>query len=131
MKKCILVFALACCVVLAFAQNNDTNKKPWEEIIFKTETGIIPDTAREYTIEVRFSPYGNEAFITYIILENLFYESDAVYAIRDVARRLTAEYGYDWYSYSSDPVLRYDYTKHTANYRADVIFRKYIIQKEP
>lgn len=135
MKKIIAVFMLALCAsVFTFAQENDTTKqkstRPWEEIIYRTMSGTIPGTNRTYTVEVRFSEYGNEAYITYIVYDSLYYESDAVYAVRDVARKLTAEFGYDWYNYNSQAILRYDNEKHLARYRANVVFRKYIIQEE-
>lgn len=133
MKKITAFFMLAfCAVIFAFAQDSgkEKNAKPWEEVIYRTMSGTIPDTNRTYTVEVRFSPYGNEAYITYIVYDSLYHESDAVYAVRDVARKLTAEFGYDWYNYNSQAILRYDNEKHLARYRANVVFRKYIIQEE-
>lgn len=132
MKKSVFVALFCCITFFCFAQvppDEDTGK-PWEEIVYRTEQGTIPDTDRSYTIEVRFSPYANEAYITYVILDSLYRESDAVYAVRDVARRLVAEFGYDWYSYPSEPILRFDNVRKLARYRANINFRKYLIQKE-
>lgn len=129
-KKFSAIILLSCFSIAAFFAQNAVSARPWEEVVYRTESGIIPDTDRSYMVEIRFSPYGNEAYITYIILESLYREADAVYAVRDVARRFTAEYGYDWYNYTSEPVLRFDNVKHLALYRANVVFRKYQIQKE-
>ncbi|NLK46742.1 MAG: hypothetical protein GX297_08865 [Treponema sp.] len=117
--------------VCVFAQNIDSNNiNPWEEIVNRTFSATIPDTSKTYTIEVRFSPYGNEAYVTYVILDSLYRESDAVYAVRDVARKLTEEFGYDWYNYASPAVLRFDNVNHLARYRANIIFRRYLIQED-
>ncbi len=138
MKKSIFVVLFSLVLFgFVFAQNSETEKKPesnnikpWEEIVYRTFSDTIPDTTLNYTVEVRYSPYGDEAYITYVILDSLYRESDAVYAVRDVARKLTAEFGYDWYNYASAAVLRFDNVNHLARYRANIIFRKYLIQED-
>ena len=62
-----------------FAQNSESerksesnNIKPWEEIVYRTFSDTIPDTTLNYTVEVRYSPYGDEAYITYVVLDSLY-----------------------------------------------------------